>query len=71
VGTFFQTTEIAASPNGPFESLEALVDTEATYTYIPRPFLERLRITPPGTAALRAGRWAQDRIRNQPSASAY
>ena len=46
MGTFFQTIELAASPNGPFESLEALVDTGATYTYIPRPVLERLRITP-------------------------
>lgn len=46
MGTFFQTIEIAALPNGPFESLEALVDTGATYTYIPRPVLERLRITP-------------------------
>ena len=46
MGTFLQTIEIAASPNGPFESLEALVDTGATYTYIPRPVLERLGITP-------------------------
>lgn len=46
MGTFFQTIEIAVSPDGPFESLEALVDTGATYTYIPRPVLERLGITP-------------------------
>jgi len=46
MGTFFQAIEIAASPNSSFESLQALVDTGATYTYIPRPVLERLGITP-------------------------
>jgi clan AA aspartic protease len=46
MGTFFQTIEIAASLSGPFEALEALVDTGATYTYVPRSVLERLRITP-------------------------
>ena len=46
MGTFFQTIEIAASTDGPFEALEALVDTGATYTSIPRPVLERLGITP-------------------------
>ena len=46
MGTFSQTIEIAATPNGPFECLEALVDTGATYTYIPRRVLERLGITP-------------------------
>lgn len=46
MGIFFQTIEIAASPNGPFESLEALVDTGATYTWVSRPLLHRLGIIP-------------------------
>ena len=45
MGTFFQTIEIAATPEGPFESVEALVDTGATYTYIPVPIMERLGIS--------------------------
>ena len=46
MGTFFQTIEIAASPNGPFESVEALVDTGASYTWIPSLILLRLRLAP-------------------------
>ena len=44
MGTFFQIIEIAASPNCPFEPLEALVGTGATYTWVPRPILQRLGI---------------------------
>jgi len=46
MGTFFQTIEIAASPNGPFESIEALVDTGASYTWIPSFMLSRLGLVP-------------------------
>lgn len=46
MGTFFHTIEIAASPDGPFESIEALVDTGASYTWIPSPILTRLSLVP-------------------------
>jgi clan AA aspartic protease len=46
MGTFFTTIEISAMPGGPFESLEALVDTGATYTYIPGKVLERIGVAP-------------------------
>lgn len=46
MGTFFQTIEIAASLSGPFESIEALVDTGASYTWVPSPALSRLDIVP-------------------------
>lgn len=46
MGTFFQAIEIAAALNGPFVVIEALVDTGATYTCVPRPLLKRLAINP-------------------------
>lgn len=46
MGTFAQRIEIAASPTGPFESIEALVDTGATYTWLPSSFLRRLGVAP-------------------------
>ncbi|MBI2832720.1 MAG: clan AA aspartic protease [Chloroflexi bacterium] len=46
MGTFFKTIEIGAAHGGPFESVKVLIDTGATYTYIPSPVLERLGITP-------------------------
>ena len=46
MGAFFRTIEIAASPSGHFESIEALVDTGATYTVVPSSVLERLEISP-------------------------
>jgi clan AA aspartic protease len=45
MGTFFQTIEIAEATRGEFQSVEAMVDTGATYTSVPRPFLEGLGIT--------------------------
>ncbi len=45
MGTFFQTLEIAAATAGDFQSVEAMVDTRATYTSVPRPLLEGLGIT--------------------------
>ena len=44
MGTFFKTIEIAAATGGDFQSVEAMVDTGATYTSVPRPMLESLGI---------------------------
>lgn len=44
MGAFYQRIAIAATLSGPFEDLDALVDTGATYTQVPRPILERLGI---------------------------
>ena len=46
MGTFNVTVEVAAGPDGPFESLEALVDTGATYTLAPAPLLRQLGVEP-------------------------
>ena len=46
MGTFNVTVEVAAGPDGPFENLEALVDTGATYTLAPAPLLRRLGVEP-------------------------
>lgn len=46
MGTFYQRIAIAANPAGPFEELDALVDTGATYTWVPRDTLERLGVAP-------------------------
>jgi clan AA aspartic protease len=44
MGTFVQRIGVGAAPEGPFVEVEALVDTGATYTWLPRPLLERLRV---------------------------
>lgn len=46
VGTFHQRIAIAATPEGPFVEMQALVDTGATYTLVPSPILEELGVTP-------------------------
>ena len=46
MGTFNVTVEVAAGPDGPFERLEALVDTGATYTLAPAPLLRQLGVEP-------------------------
>jgi len=46
MATFKVTIEIAPTNQSRFEQIEALVDTGATYTVIPRDVLERLGITP-------------------------
>jgi len=46
MGTFRQAIAIAATPQGSFETLEAVVDTGAFYTWIPAPVLRRLGIAP-------------------------
>ncbi len=44
MGTFRYRIELSATPDGPFEALEALVDTGATYTFVPSSLLERLGV---------------------------
>ena len=46
MGTFHARIELAAGPDGPFEALEALVDSGATYTLVPRTVLTRLGVAP-------------------------
>lgn len=46
MGTFRHAIELGAGPTGPFEALEALVDTGATYTTVPAAVLQRLGVTP-------------------------
>ncbi|MFQ5684969.1 MAG: hypothetical protein ACE5HC_17075 [Candidatus Binatia bacterium] len=46
MGTFRVTAEIGNAQGERYEALEALVDTGATYTWVPRPILERLDVTP-------------------------
>jgi clan AA aspartic protease len=59
VGSFLYTIHLIG-PNGE-ETVEALVDTGATYTYLPRPMLERLGVQPTRTSrfALADGRIAE------------
>jgi 4a-hydroxytetrahydrobiopterin dehydratase len=44
MGVFRYTIEIGASIDGPFETIEAVVDTGAFYTWVPGPVLERLGV---------------------------
>jgi clan AA aspartic protease len=46
VGHFRYRIEIGSPQGTLFESLDALVDTGATYTWTPRPVLEKLGIVP-------------------------
>jgi len=46
MGSFRYPVEIGDLHGQTFESLDALVDTGATYTWIPRPVLERLGLVP-------------------------
>jgi len=46
VGHFRYRIEIGSPQGTVFEPLDALVDTGATYTWIPRPVLEKLSIAP-------------------------
>ena len=46
MGTFNVTIEVAAGPDGPFESMEAMVDTGATFTVAPASILHRLGVEP-------------------------
>ena len=44
MGTLNVTIEIGDPQGGRWESVEALVDTGSTYTWVPRPLLERLDV---------------------------
>ena len=46
MGTFRVQVEIADPTGGWFDRVEALVDTGATYTWIPRDLLDRLAVQP-------------------------
>ena len=46
MATFRVTIEIGPMDQSRFEQIEALVDTGATYTVVPKDVLERLGITP-------------------------
>ena len=46
MAAFRVTIEIAPMDQSRFEQIDALVDTGATYTVVPRDVLERLGITP-------------------------
>ncbi|MEJ7612976.1 MAG: retroviral-like aspartic protease family protein [Candidatus Fervidibacter sacchari] len=46
MATFRVTIEIGPMDQSRFEQIDALVDTGATYTVVPRDVLERLGITP-------------------------
>jgi anthranilate phosphoribosyltransferase len=46
MGTFHEQIEVSASEHGPFEAIEALVDSGATYTSLPAAVLERLGVQP-------------------------
>ncbi len=49
MGAFTCVLEVAASESGPFIEVEALVDTGAFYTWLPRFLVERLAVTPRDT----------------------
>ncbi len=46
MGTFNVTIEVAAGPEGPFEPIDAMVDTGATFTVAPGSTLRRLGVEP-------------------------
>jgi predicted aspartyl protease len=46
VGTFRVRIEVAGSERGRFEPIDALVDTGATYTVLPRQLLQELGVVP-------------------------
>lgn len=46
MGIFKHRIEVALGPEGPFEAVEALVDTGASYTWLPRSLLEQMGAKP-------------------------
>lgn len=48
MGTFHQMIEVAAARSGPFVALDALVDTGATYTLLPRRVVMQMDVRPEG-----------------------
>lgn len=76
------SVEIGALDGGPFEPVDALVDTGATYTFLPRNLLDRLGVRPDDTCpfVLADGRqltyptaWIRVRIdgRTQPTIAVF
>ena len=61
MGTFRRRIELAATIDGPFEVVEALVDSAATYTLVPASLLRRLgvRIIDQQTFVIADGRQIQ------------
>jgi len=51
MGVFRYPLEIGAGPQGPFETVRALVDTGSIYTWAPRDMLDRLGLVPTGKRA--------------------
>ncbi len=49
MGTFRHQFEIGASEAGPFTAIDAVVDTGAAYTWVPRQTLTELGVMPRGT----------------------
>jgi clan AA aspartic protease len=49
MGHFREPIQIASPGGGRFESMDALVDTGATYTWVPRDLLQRLGVAPEET----------------------
>jgi predicted aspartyl protease len=64
MGTFRVRIEVAGPDRGRFESIEAPVDTGATYTVLPSRLLEDLRVVPhrDATFALADGRHVERRL---------
>ncbi|MGH2452945.1 MAG: retroviral-like aspartic protease family protein [bacterium] len=52
MGTFRVPVQVGRLEGGEPETIEALVDTGATWTWIPRPILDRLGINPSGRRRL-------------------
>jgi clan AA aspartic protease len=46
MGSFRVTVDLANLAGGRFERIEALVDTGATYTWVPKEILDRLEVRP-------------------------
>lgn len=46
MGTFHAAIEVAGASDGPFEALDALVDSGATYSLLPGDQLRRLGVSP-------------------------
>jgi len=53
MGTFAYPIEVGPLSGDRWDQLDALVDTGATYTWIPRPLLDRLGIVPSDRRTLR------------------
>lgn len=55
MGTFSVTIEVGSSDHSRWEPVETLVDTGATFTWLPRDLLERLGHIPTSTKSFQLG----------------